>query len=100
MAFAVQRDLVGLVAFSRDGTKLGKIKAVIDGPDASAYAVIGRFLARDLVVPAEVLDTSGDRLVVPFSSSFIDMAPAVKAKDVVSPEEHDRLEQFFKVRSS
>jgi sporulation protein YlmC with PRC-barrel domain len=93
----VRQDLVGLEAFSRDGTKLGKIKAVVgDGESSAAYLVIGRFLARDLVIPVDAVETPGDRVVVPHGSSFLDSAPAIKAKGAISPQDAARLEAFYR----
>ena len=94
---AVRQDLVGLEVFSRDGAKLGKIKSIVgDGESAAEYLVIGRFLARDLVIPADTVEAPGDRVVVPHGSSFIDSAPSVKAKGAISPAEAARLEAFFR----
>ena len=101
MTVSVGLDLVGLVAFSRDGTKLGKLKDVVsDGESASQYLVIGRRLARDLVIPADVVEMTGERVVVPFASSFLNCAPAIKVKGAVSPEERRRLEAFYHVRAA
>ena len=95
--FAVRQDLVGLGVFSRDGMKLGKIKTVVgDGESAAEYLVVGRFLARDLVIPADTVEMPGDRVVVPHGSSFIDSAPAIKAKGSISPADAARLEDFFR----
>lgn len=98
MAVSVGLDLVGLTAFSREGTKLGKLKDVIsDGETSSEYLVIGRRLARDLVIPTDVVEMPGDRVLVPFASSFLNSAPAVKGKGAMSPEEHSRLQAFYHV---
>ena len=101
MASSVGLDLVGLVAFSRDGTKLGKLKDVFsDSESSSEYLVIGRRMTRDLVIPADVVEIEGERVLVPFASSFLNSAPAVKAKGAVSSEEHSRLEAFYHVRAA
>ena len=93
---AVRQDLVGLEVFSRDGAKLGKIKAIVgDGESSAEYLVVGRFLARDLVIPADTVEMPGDRVVVPHGSSFIDSAPSIKAKGAITPAEAARLEDFF-----
>ncbi len=98
MATVVLRDLVGLAASSREGTKLGKVKDVISDPDSSFQClVIGHRFGRSLVVPAEVVETSGDQVVVPFSSSYLDMAPKVAAKGTPSPQDCERIRQFFNV---
>ena len=94
---AVRLDLVGLGVFSRGGTKLGKIKSVVgDGESAAEYLVVGRFLAHDLVIPADTVELPGDRVVVPHGSSFIDSAPVVKAKGSISPADAARLEDFYR----
>ena len=86
MTLVALRDLVGLQAFSEDGTKIGKVKDVITDRDAAAeYLVIGRFLTQ-LVVPAEVANSPGECVVVRFSSSFLDMAPSIRAKGTILPE--------------
>ncbi len=101
MAVVLGLDLVGLVAVSRDGTKLGKLKDVFtDSESSSEYLVIGRRLARDLVIPTDVVEMQGDRVLVPFVSSFLNSAPAVKAKGAISPEERRRLEAFYHVRAA
>jgi sporulation protein YlmC with PRC-barrel domain len=88
---------VGLEVFSRDGARLGKIKNIVgDGESAAEYLVIGRFLARDLVIPADTVEVPGDHVVVPHGSSFIDSAPSVKAKGAISPADAARLEDFFR----
>jgi hypothetical protein len=101
MTVSVGLDLVGLVAFSREGTKIGKLKNVLsDGESSPEYLVIGRRLSRDLVIPADVVEMDGDRVVVPFASSFLNSAPAVKAKGVVSSEERGRLQDFYHVHTT
>ena len=97
MTVSVSLDLVGLVAFSGEGTKIGKLKDVIsDGESTPDYLVIGRFLARDLVIPADVVEMPGDRIVVPFASSFLNCAPAVNTKGAMSPEERGSAAELLR----
>lgn len=97
----VRQNLVGLEVFSREGTKLGKIKGVVDDGESTAeYLVIGRFLARDMVIPLDTVETPGDRVVVPHGSSFLASAPTVKAKGRISPADAARLERFFRTSVS
>jgi sporulation protein YlmC with PRC-barrel domain len=99
MVVAAQHELVGCSAFSRDGTKLGKIKDVIvDDGTSSEYVVVSRFLSRDLVIPADLVEGRG-RIVIPFSSSYLDMAPALSAKGRLSSEDRSRLEHFYRARA-
>ena len=89
------RDLVGLQAFSHDGAKIGKVKDVVTARDSSdEFLVIGRFLSQ-LVVPAEVAECPGECVVVPFSSSFLDMAPSIKSRGTLSSEDCRRLTTFY-----
>jgi ribosomal 30S subunit maturation factor RimM len=99
MVVATTQDLVGLAAFSRDETKLGKIKGVVRDESGYEYLVVGRLL-HSLIIPVEAIETPGDHVVVPFTSSYIDMSPAVKAKDTVSVEERSRLRDFYHVHQT
>ncbi|HUK75973.1 MAG TPA: PRC-barrel domain-containing protein [Thermoleophilia bacterium] len=101
MATVMGSDLVGLKVFSRDGTKIGKVKSVVsDDAETRDYLVIGRSLRRDLVIPIDTLETPGDRIVVPHSGAYCDSAPAVKASGAISAEEGIRLENFYRARSA
>ena len=73
------QELVGLEAYSRDGEKIGKVKDVISDPDSYTEdcLVIKYGLFRDLVVPADVVQKQGERITVPFTYSFLDIAPDV-----------------------
>lgn len=101
MVLAARQDLLGLRAFSRDGTKIGKIKDVISDAETSAeYLVIGRRWSSDLVIPADLAERSGDRVVIPFTDSYLDMAPALSTKGVIAAEDRGRLEHFYRVRAT
>ena len=60
MATSAQ-EFVGFEAYSREGEKIGKVKDVICDPDSDAdeCLVIKYGLFRDLVVPADVVQTAG-----------------------------------------
>jgi len=101
MNTVMSSDLVGLKVFSRDGTKLGKVKSFVsDAAETRDYLVIGGLLRRDLIVPIDTVDTPGDRVVVPHSSAFCDNAPTVRAGGAISGEDGERLESYFRARSS
>jgi hypothetical protein len=101
MATVMSSDLVGLKAFSRDGTKLGKVKSFVsDDSETRDYLIIGGPLRRDLVIPIDTVETPGDRVVVPHNSAFCDNAPAVKAGGAISADDGNRLENFYRVRSA
>jgi len=90
-------ELVGLEAYSREGEKIGKVKEVICDPesDADDCLVIKCGLFRDLVVPADVVQKQGECITVPFTHSFLDVAPRVGKKGKLSIKERDRLEHFY-----
>ena len=95
------QDLVGLEAYSREGQKIGKVKDVICDPesDAEDCLVIKYGLFRDLVVPADVVKKQGECVTLPFTHSFLDVAPRVATKGKLSGKERDRLEHFYHPRS-
>ena len=96
MASSAQ-DLVGLEALSRDGDRIGKVKDVICGPESSAAEclVIKYSMFRDLVVPADVAQRQGRSVTLPFTISFLNVAPRVAAKGQLSESDLARLESFY-----
>jgi ribosomal 30S subunit maturation factor RimM len=88
---------VGLEAFSREGEKIGKIKEVICDPDSDTHdcLVIKYGLFRDLVVPVDVVQKHGECVTVPFTHSFLDVAPRVGTKGKLSSKDRDRVEHFY-----
>ena len=81
--------------YSRDGSKLGKVKAVIGDEMGNKYLIVGRFLSRDLVVPLHVVKLDGDRVIVPRTSSYVDCSPEVSTRDALSEEDAERVERFY-----
>ena len=59
-----------------------------------------RLQFRDLVVPADVVQKQGECITVPFTHSFLDVAPRVGKKGKLSSRERDRLEHFFHPHSA
>ncbi len=98
MATAADRDYVGLTAYSRDGTKLGRVKDVVRSGDLVEYVVIGGFLSRGRVVPCDVVTEDGACLKVPFMSAYLDMAPSVDARKPISPDDRERLRSYYHTR--
>lgn len=91
------QTFVGLEAYSQDGEKIGKVRDVISDPESDTEDCLvikyGRF--RDLVVPADVVQKQGERITVPFTSSFLDIAPRVGTNGKLSGGERNQLEHFF-----
>jgi ribosomal 30S subunit maturation factor RimM len=100
MATATDRDFMGLPAFSRDGTKLGKVKDVIQSGESGKYLVIGGFISRGLVVPTDVVTAEGGSITIPFMSSYLDMAPSINTKKPMSPDDRERLRSYYHTRES
>lgn len=91
-------ESTGRTVYAQDGIKIGKFKGLLG--DGQPYLVIGRFLSRDLLIPADLAAESGDRLVVPFRSSFLDSAPEIKAKGELREEDRARLERFYRAKTT
>jgi hypothetical protein len=85
------QDLVGRGVYARDGERVGTIRELIHERD---YVVVRRLL-HTLVVPVRALEWSGDRLVIPHTSSYLDMAPKVDPRHALSPEDMSLLERFY-----
>ena len=85
------QDLVGREVFARDGDKMGTIKELVYEGD---YVVVRRLLSR-LVVPVRAIDSSGDRLLIPHTSSYLDSAPKIDTKHPLSPRVRSLLEDFY-----
>ncbi|HTX67735.1 MAG TPA: PRC-barrel domain-containing protein [Thermoleophilia bacterium] len=100
MATVPDRDYVGLTAYSRDGTKLGRVKDVMRSGDTAEYLVIGGFLSRGRVVPCDVVTDEGNCLIVPFMSSYLDMAPSIDSRKPVSSSDRERLRNYYHTRES
>ena len=96
------QELVGIEAYSRDGEKIGKVKDVICDPesDTEDCLIIKYGLFRDLVIPADVVQKQGERITVPFTYSFLDIAPRVGTNGKLSSTERNQLEHFFHPRSA
>jgi len=95
-----RQHFVGLPAFSREGSKLGKVKDVVDAGESPGYLVIGGLFSRRLVIPSDVIQEKGDAIVVPFTMSYLDMAPVVDPKSAISSNDRDRLRDYFHTRES
>jgi hypothetical protein len=100
MTTVADRHFVGLPAYSRDGSKLGKVKDVVDIGEAAQCLVIGSLFSRRLLIPSDVIQERGDAVVVPFTMSYLDMAPIVDPKAAISADDRDRLRAYYHTRES
>ena len=98
---SIARDLVGLEAYARDGAKLGKVvEALADVSSRGEYIAIKKRFRRSLVVPTDVLEVRDDSIIVPFTSSFLDMAPQVRSGEQLSGEESAQIDSFYHAKAA
>jgi hypothetical protein len=90
------RDLIGLSARSRDDVGIGKVLNVLAGIESqTAYVVIKKRFGHSLIVPTDVIDVRDDSVVVPYTSSYLDMAPRVDADRPLSADDRAHIEEFY-----
>ncbi|MFA4965119.1 MAG: PRC-barrel domain-containing protein [Thermoleophilia bacterium] len=94
------QELVGCEAFSRDGSKIGKVKEVIGDPESVSECLVIKYgLFRELVVPADVVEREGIGgrvLTVPLTHALLDTAPRVAKKGELSSDERARIDRFYR----
>jgi hypothetical protein len=91
------KDLLGQAVYTRDLRMLGRIKQVVDQEE---YAVVGRFPRVRIMVPVRLIDSSSDRLRLPFKLSFFDNAPKIDSKRPLSQQDRSVLQQFYAPRAA
>jgi hypothetical protein len=95
MAIRDPQSLVGQKAYSWDGVRIGRVRALVDegGPDGP-YLIIGRLLGGRLVVPVGAVRTLGDRLVVQCYYLFLDRTPTVGREAGLTPAKRKGLRAY------
>ena len=86
------QDLVGQAVYARDDIIVGRVKELVDEGE---YAVVRRSLVSKLAVPVRAIELSGDRLVIPHTSSYLDNAPKVDLKHPLSERDRHLLDEFY-----
>ena len=86
------QDLVGREVYARDDIKMGTVKELVCEGEC---CVVRRSLLSKFVVPVKAIDSSGDRLLIPHTSSYLDMAPKVDTKHSLSAKDRSLLEDFY-----
>ena len=86
------QDLVGREVYARDGVKIGQIRDLVYN---GKYAVVRRSFLSKIVVPVKAIQSSGDRLMVQRTSSFLDNAPQVDPKYELSSKDRAYLDDFY-----
>ena len=97
-------ELIGKDAYDSDGQKIGRIGQVFldDRTDEPTWATVstGMFGTRESFVPLNGSDFDGDRLNVAYPKARIQDAPNVGDDGHLTPEEEDRLYEFYEVADS
>jgi ribosomal 30S subunit maturation factor RimM len=89
---ASPQDLVGREVYARDDTKMGTVKELVCEGE---YCVVRRSVLSKLVVPVKAIESSGDRLLIPLTSSYLDMAPKIDTRQPLSEKDRSLLDDFF-----
>ena len=89
------QDLVGQAVYARDDTMIGRVKELVYEGEYVEYVVVRRSLLSKLVVPVGAIESSGDRLLIPHTSSYLDNAPKVDTKHPLSAKDRSLLEHFY-----
>ena len=94
---SIPQDLVGREVYARDGGKVGEIRELVyDGE----YCLIRRSWLSKLIVPVRAIDSSGERLVIPHTSAYLDNAPKIDPKYALTPQDKGRLDRFYMERAA
>ncbi|MCU0309159.1 MAG: PRC-barrel domain-containing protein [Thermoleophilia bacterium] len=91
-------DLVGRVVRSADGTKLGKVDAVlVDRAGAAHYAEVesGWFGRRRHVVPVRELTPRGEELIAPWDRQHLHAAPTLAEHEAVTYDHEQVLGRHY-----
>jgi uncharacterized protein (TIGR02271 family) len=93
------REVIGTVAYDRDGDKLGKIGQVYYDDDTSQpkwFTVnTGLFGTHENFVPVQGAETSGDRITVGYDKATVKNAPKIAEDAHLSPQEEQRLYRHY-----
>ena len=74
------QDLVGQAVYARDDTMIDQPHRAGLWRKVVEYVVVRRSLLSKLVVPVGAIESSGDRLLMARTSSYLDDAPKVDAE--------------------
>ena len=60
-----------------------------------ATDIVRRSALSKFVVPVKAIEWSGDRLLIPLTSAYLDSAPKCDTKHALSANDRSRLEHFY-----
>lgn len=96
----IQR-VVGAHAIDRDGDKIGKVNQVYvdehSGRPLWATVNTGLFGTSETIVPLQDAVWEGDDLRVGYEKAFVKDAPRIDAEGGISPDEQDRLYDYYRL---
>lgn len=85
--------------FSQDGEKIGKVGVVYVDADTSEPTFVtvntGLFGTNESFIPVNQAQYNGDDITVPFSKEFVKDAPNIAEDGELSPEEEQRIYDYY-----
>lgn len=90
--------------FGTDGDKIGSVGQVYldDATNEPTFVTVktGLFGARETFVPLQQAQTTADGITVPFDKAFVKDAPNVDADGSLTPEEEQRIYEYYSMEYS
>lgn len=97
-------QLQNSTVFATDGDKIGSVGQVYldDVTNEPTFVTVktGLFGARETFVPLQQAQTTTDGITVPFEKSFVKDAPNVDADGSLTPEEEQRIYEYYSMEYS
>lgn len=97
-------QLQNSTVFATDGDKIGSVGQVYldDVTNEPTFITVktGLFGARETFVPLQQAQTTADGITVPFEKSFVKDAPNVDADGSLTPEEEQRIYEYYSLEYS
>jgi uncharacterized protein YrrD len=98
---ATASDLIGVDAYSRDGVKIGKVTdALADVETRREFVKVKKRFSHAMVIPFDVIEIRSDSILVPFTSSFLDMAPRPQSEGRLTSQDIEHLDSFYRRRDA
>ena len=93
------RNVIGAVAYDRDGDKIGKVGQVYydDETDQPKWVTVntGFFGTSENFVPVQGADLSGDRVTLAYDKAKVKDAPKIAEDGHLSPQEEEQLYRYY-----
>jgi uncharacterized protein (TIGR02271 family) len=93
------RNVIGAVAYDRDGDKIGKVGQVYfdDETDQPKWVTVntGFFGTSENFVPVQGAELSGDRVTLAYDKAKVKDAPKIAEDGHLSPQEEEQLYRYY-----